>query len=467
MAPSDLLLLDEPTNHLDLDAILWLERWLAAYRGTLILISHDRDFLDATVDGIAHIEHTRLTWYRGGYSDFERIRAERLAVQQASHEAEQRRAAELRAFVDRFRAQATKARQAQSRLKALERLQGTEAVRVAGGPRLSFPVPLRNPDRLLTLDRALLGHGSTPLLHNVTLRVSSGERIGILGRNGAGKTTLMRSLAGQLPLIEGERTTARDLELGYFAQHQIDELDLDASPLLALRRLAPQAREQDLRDWLGRFGFGGERVEQPIRDASGGEKARLAFALIVHARPNLLLLDEPTNHLDLGMREALVEALADFAGAVVLVSHDRHLLAATVDTLMLVNDGRVEAFDGDLADYARWSASRQQQASSGGADGAREARRAVREGQEAQRQARLRERRPLQKELETLEKKLAKLGSERDSLDTELADPGVYAGGAGGRLAELTQRKAAVQGEISRLEERWLELGEALEALDT
>ncbi len=465
MAPSDLLLLDEPTNHLDLDAIIWLERWLASYRGTLLMVSHDRDFLDATVAAIAHIEQGRLGWYRGGYSDFERIRAERLAVQQASHEAEQRRAAELRAFVDRFRAQATKARQAQSRLKALERLQTTEAVRVAGGPRLTFPEPLKNPERLLTLDTARIGHDDRPLLDGVNLRISRGERIGILGRNGAGKTTLMRALAGDLPLLAGERVTARDLELGYFAQHQIDELDLDASPLLALRRLAPTTREQELRDWLGRFGFSGERVETPIRVASGGEKARLAFALIVHARPNLLLLDEPTNHLDLGMREALAEALADFGGAVVLVSHDRHLLASTVDALYLVDAGKVAEFAGDLADYARWSASRQQQASSTADDATREARRAGREGLAAERQSRLRERRPLEKELTQVERRLAALTTEQAALDAALADPALYSSGTGGQVTELTRRKTGLATEVATLEERWLQLGEALESL--
>jgi len=466
MAPSDLLLLDEPTNHLDLDAIVWLERWLASYSGTLLMVSHDRDFLDATVEGIAHIEQGRLTWYRGGYSDFERIRAERLAVQQATHEAEQRRAAELRAFVDRFRAQATKARQAQSRLKALERMQTTDAVRVAGGPRLRFPEPLRNPERLLTLDDASMGHGGQPLLTGVVLRISQGDRIGILGRNGAGKTTLMRALAGQLPLLAGERTVARDLQLGYFAQHQIDELDLAASPLLALRRLAPTAREQDLRDWLGRFGFGGERVGAPIGDASGGEKARLAFALMVHARPNLLLLDEPTNHLDLGMREALAEALADFAGAVVLVSHDRHLLASTVDSLQLVDAGRVVEFDGDLSDYARWSMARQQQASSGGNGVKREVRRAGREGQAGERQTRLRERRPLQKELEQVERRLATLASERLTLDAQLADPALYAADKA-QVNALNQRKIGLAAESATLEERWLELGATLESLTT
>jgi ATP-binding cassette subfamily F protein 3 len=465
MAPSDLLLLDEPTNHLDLDAIVWLERWLAGYRGTLLMVSHDRDFLDATVDAIAHVEQGRLGWYRGGYSNFERIRAERLAVQQASHEAEQRRAAELRAFVDRFRAQATKARQAQSRLKALERLQTTEAVRVAGGPRLTFPAPLRNPERLLSLDAASIGHGGQPLLTGVNLGIARGERIGILGRNGAGKTTLTRALAGLLPLLAGERVLARDLLLGYFAQHQIDELDLDASPLLALRRIAPAAREQDLRDWLGRFGFGGERVEAPIRNASGGEKARLAFALVVYPRPNLLLLDEPTNHLDLGMREALAEALADFAGAVVLISHDRHLLASTVDTLYLVDAGRVQAFDGDLADYARWSLARQQQAGATGDAAARAARRAGREGQAAERQARLRERRPLEKELEQVERRLTRLAEEQATLDATLADPALYASGNGARVAELTRRKTGLVAEATTLEERWLELGAALEAL--
>jgi ATP-binding cassette, subfamily F, member 3 len=473
MCPSDLLLLDEPTNHLDLDAIVWLERWLAEYRGTLLMISHDRDFLDATVEAIAHIEDSQLRLYRGGYSDFERIRAERLMAQQSQHAAEQRAIARLKSFVDRFRAKASKARQAQSRIKALERMELTAAVQARSTLQLVFPEPLRNPDQLLQLTEADLGYGSTRILQQVSFRVSQGERIGLLGRNGAGKSTLMQSLAGVIPHLSGDRVEARDLTLGYFAQHQIDALDLAASPLLMLRRIDADAREQVLRDWLGRFGFSGDSVHASVQGYSGGEKARLAFALIVYRRPNLLLLDEPTNHLDLDMRDALASALAEYSGAVVLVSHDRHLLAATVDRLVLVDGGRVEDFDGDLSDYARWSEGRRQAGAAGGGKSDRATRRAERapdsapaaERQERAGKDRQKAQRAAAKELEKIEQELSKLQARREQLEQTLADPALYSGARAQDLPALTRQKSELDASLATLESRWLELTETLEGV--
>ena len=354
MCPSDLLLLDEPTNHLDLDASLWLEQWLARYRGTLVLISHDRDFIDNTCEQIVHIENATLTRYRGNYSAFERQRAERLAQQQIAFEKQQERIAHVQSFIDRFRAKATKAKQAQSRIKELERMEMLVPAHVDSPFDFAFPKPDRFSDPLLNLSQATLGYTDKPLLQNINLSIHPGSRIGLLGANGAGKSTLLKSLAGALPLLSGERVTGEHLKLGYFTQHQLEALDLDASPALHIQRMSPQAREQEIRDFLGGFNFRGETALAPIRHSSGGEKARLALALIVWQKPNLLLLDEPTNHLDLEMCHALTVALQEFEGAVVVVSHDRHLLRNTVEELMLVSDGRVREFDGDLQDYSNW-----------------------------------------------------------------------------------------------------------------
>lgn len=458
MCPSDLLLLDEPTNHLDLDAILWLEQWLASYRGTLIMVSHDRDFLDATVNNIAHIENAEFRMYRGGYSDFERIRAERLLAQQSKHLAEERAAARLRAFVERFRAKATKARQAQSRLKALERMEVTAAVRERGAARMEFPEPLHKPEQLISMSEAELGYGSTRILTGVGLEVMNGERIGLLGRNGAGKTTLMQSLAGVLPLLAGKRQEARELNLGYFAQHQIDALDLKTSPLVLMKRLDPDGREQVLRDWLGRFGFSGDTVNAGIKDYSGGEKARLAFALLVYRRPNLLLLDEPTNHLDLEMRAALADALADYQGAVVLVSHDRNLLTVSVERLVLVDSGKVSEFDGDLNDYARWSEQKRQSLVAEPKDPAREQRRDERTRAEVDSKQKQRVDRARQRELEKLEAKLAKLEASRRELEEQLADPKIYQLANRAQQDALTEKKRVLDLTISECEEQWMML---------
>ncbi len=362
MCRSDLLLLDEPTNHLDLDAVIWLEDWLKRYPGTLLLISHDRDFLDNVVTQVAHIEQGRLTLYTGNYTAFERARAERLANQQAAFEKQQREISHMQAFVDRFRAKATKARQAQSRLKALERMTVIAPAHVDSPFHFAFKPPAKNPRPLLRLDEAAAGYGDTAIFSDARFSLNPGDRVGLLGPNGAGKSTLIKLLAGDLTPLAGERLAAQDLAIGYFAQHQLEQLHPAHSALEHLQQLDPKASEQSLRDFIGGFGFNGDRATCPVAPFSGGEKARLVLALLVYQKPNLLLLDEPTNHLDLEMRLALAEALQDFAGAMVIVSHDRHLLRVTCDQLVLVHGGRVREFDGDLDDYPAWLAQQQRDA---------------------------------------------------------------------------------------------------------
>ena len=478
MCRSDLLLLDEPTNHLDLDAVIWLEQWLRDYRGTLLLISHDRVFLDAVVGHIAHIEQQRLTLYSGGYSEFERQRGERLAQQQALFDKQQRERAHLHKFVDRFRAKATKARQAQSRIKALERMELISAAHVDTPFHFGFRPAPPAPDPLLDVDEGAVGYGDTPVLSALTLTLRPGERIGLLGRNGAGKSTLIKLLAGQLTLQTGQRTDGKGLAIGYFAQHQLDTLRLDESPLQHMTRLDPTAREQDLRNYLGGFDFRGEKdgvgsgacVTSACGPFSGGEKSRLALALLIWRQPNLLLLDEPTNHLDLEMRHALTLALQDFDGGMVLVSHDRALLAATCDRFLLVHGGRLQAFDGDLDDYRDWLATQRaaEQAAQACPDQAADkaARKAERTQSAEERKARLATRRPLLKEAEQLERKLANWQKEKSLLDTRLADPGLYAGQDTALLQDLLKHQARLTDDIEAAELRWLEVHEALEALD-
>ncbi len=362
MSRSDLLLLDEPTNHLDLDAILWLEEWLKNYAGTLILISHDRDFLDAITDHIIHIEAGLVTLYTGNYSTFEQTRAERLAQQQQSFEKQEATRAHLQKYIDRFSAQATRAKQAQSRVKQLERMQKLAPAHVDTPFTFSFREPSKMSSPLLQLDEVNAGYGTTIIVNNIRLQLTPDSRIGLLGMNGAGKSTLIKTLAGVLDPLSGERTSSEHLNLGYFAQHQMDALDADASPMLQLGRLAgKKISDAELRAYLGSFGFSGERMDTVCGSFSGGERARLALALIVWQRPNVLVLDEPTNHLDLDMRHALTLALQDFKGAVVLVSHERQLIASVCDDLLLVHGGVCRTFDGDLADYAQWLKQTRQQ----------------------------------------------------------------------------------------------------------
>lgn len=362
MSPNELLLLDEPTNHLDLDAVLWLETWLRQRDGTLVLISHDREFLDGVTNMTLHIEKGEVSLVTGNYSAFERWRAARLGNQQAAHEKAQARRKELQSFVDRFRAKATKAKQAQSRLKMLERMGETQAVRVETPFTFSFRQPAALPSPLVVLQKCELGYGDTTVLNGVNLTVQSGDRIGLLGANGAGKSTLVKALVGDLPLMSGSRVPAQKLSIGYFAQHQVDQLRSDHSPLQAMLSHDPLLREAEARTFLGTFGFQGEQALQSAATLSGGERARLALALIVHARPNLLLLDEPTNHLDITMRQALADALASFGGALLVISHDRTMLRTVVDSLWLVAEGSLQPFDDDLDGYAKWLASRRHQA---------------------------------------------------------------------------------------------------------
>jgi len=464
---ADLLLLDEPTNHLDLDAVLWLEQWLKSTPATLLLISHDRDFLDAVVGQILAIEQQRLTLTSGGYSDYERARAERLASQQSAFEAQQREIAHLNSYIDRFRAKATKARQAQSRIKMLERMETVVAAHVDSPFHFSFRAPSALPDPLLVIENAAAGYAGRQILEHITLTLRPGCRIGLLGQNGAGKSTLVKLLAGAIKQQGGERKEARALNIGYFAQHQLEQLRADESPLQHLLRLEPTTPEQELRDYLGGFDFRGDMATRAVEPFSGGEKSRLALALLIRSKPNLLLLDEPTNHLDLEMREALTLALQDYQGGMVVVSHDRHLLRTCADELLLVADGRAAPFDGDLDDYAAWLARRRnaEKAPQPEAAAGKTERQQQRAEAKAGRQALLAQRRPLLKEIEQLEKKLARWSDEKAALETRFADPDFYAGSDRQQSEELHRQAAALGEQIDAAEQRWLEVHEALENL--
>ncbi|WP_337056137.1 ATP-binding cassette domain-containing protein [Pseudomonas sp. USHLN015] len=467
MCPSELLLLDEPTNHLDLDAILWLEEWLKGYPGTLLLISHDRDFLDAVVDNVAHLEQQKLTLYRGGYSAFERTRAERLAQQQQAYEKQQAQRAHMEKYIARFKAQATKARQAQSRIKALERLEELAPAHVDS----PFDFVFREADKisspLLDVAEGQLGYGDKVVLQQVKLQLVPGARIGLLGPNGAGKSTLIKTLSGELAPVAGRLARGENLAIGYFAQHQLDSLDPKASPLLHLQRLAPTEREQTLRDFLGGFDFRGDRCDEPVLNFSGGEKARLALALIAWQKPNLLLLDEPTNHLDLEMRLALTMALQEFAGAVLVVSHDRHLLKSTTDEFLLVADGRIQPFEGDLDDYARWLVdyrARQAPASTPAAGaGTGTDKRAQRQAAAALRQQLA----PHKREAEKLEKELGTLHEKLAAVESRLGDSGLYEASRKDELRDLLAEQARLKAREGELEEKWLEALELLENLQS
>jgi ATP-binding cassette subfamily F protein 3 len=460
MCRSDLLLLDEPTNHLDLDAVLWLEEWLRRYAGTLVVVSHDREFLDHVVSHVLHIADGGAELFAGDVSGFERKRAERMAQRQVAHERQQRERARLQRFVDRFKAQATKARQAQSRVKALERMTEIAAVRAESGIEFEFAASDALPDPLLTLDDATVGYGERRIVEHVKLSLRPGDRIGLLGANGAGKSTLIKTIAGTLAPLTGQRLANRGLATGYFAQHQVEQLDGAATPVQHLLRISPALGEQAARDFLGTFGFGAERALATADGFSGGEKARLALALIVFQRPNLLLLDEPTNHLDIDTREALAEALQDFSGAVVLVAHDRGLLRATCDEYLLVRDGRVQPFAGDLDDYARFVLRGEPSAAATGSANGGDARRDARRDRASQRERIA----PLKNEVDRLGQRIAVLESERAGVQTELADPALYAGGNGDRIAGLVRRQGQLATEIAALEDAWLDAHAALES---
>lgn len=472
MCRSDLLLLDEPTNHLDIDAILWLEGWLRAYPGTLLLIAHDREFLDRVCDRIVNIEQGTARAYRGNYSAFEAQRAAMLAEQSTLHARQQREIRHMESFVERFRAKASKARQAQSRLKALERMQLIAPAHVDSATfEFSFFEPEKLPRPLLAIEEESAGYGDRVLLEGVSLHLSPGDRIALLGRNGAGKSTCMKLLAGVLEPLRGTRTAARDLRVGYFAQHHLEQLDAQSSPLGNLLRAggerAARLDDQQRRDYLARFGFRGDRVFEAVAPFSGGEKARLVLALVTFQRPNLLLLDEPTNHLDLEMRQALAVALQDYAGAVVLVSHDRHLLNSVADQFHVVHHGRVEIFDGDLEDYARWlAAGAGAQASTDAGGGKTPMQEAVADRRQRRRsgageRARLA---PLRAEVERAERELERCTHERAELESELADPRAYAASGKSRLTELLARQAELAARVEVLEAAWLSAHEQLEA---
>jgi ATP-binding cassette subfamily F protein 3 len=463
MAPSDLLLLDEPTNHLDLDAVLWLEEWLRRYQGTLLVISHDREFLDGVITHTLHLNEGRAKLYTGNYSAFERQRAEQLRLQQIAHEREQAERAHLQSFIDRFKAKASKAKQAQSRMKRLEKMAGTEAIRAERPFRFQFAVPDRLPDSMLQLEDVEAGYAGTPpavILRDVRFRLEAGERVGLLGPNGAGKSTLVKTLVGELPALHGERKVHKDLKIGYFAQHTVESLREGASPFDHLQDKAPGVGAQVLRDFLGGWNFAGDRAFESVDGFSGGERARLALALIAWDKPNLLLLDEPTNHLDLDMREALADALADFDGALVLVSHDRHLLGMVCDSFWRVADHKVEAFDGDLDDYARWlrargAAPKKAEAEAKPTESAADRRRAAAAQRESEKASRQR--------VKKIETRVAAIDDELGKLEQKLADPETY-NGPTAELMKLSQRQAELRKEKETLEAEWLELYELLEA---
>lgn len=476
MSRSDLLLLDEPTNHLDLDAILWLEDWLNAYEGTLILISHDRDFLDAVTDHILHIENQELTLYTGNYSTFEVTRSERLAQQQQAFEKQVEARAHLQKFIDRFKAKATKARQAQSRIKQLEKMQLLAPAHVDTPFTFSFREPTKMSSPLLTLDQAEIGYPGKSIAGKINLQITPSSRIGLLGMNGAGKSTLIKSLVGDLALLNGQRKASELLNIGYFAQHQMDALDAQASPMLQLSRLADkQISEATLRSFLGSFGFSGERMDTPCESFSGGERARLALALIVWQRPNVLILDEPTNHLDLDMRHALSMALQDFEGAVVLVSHERQLIASVCDDLLLVHAGRCTEFAGDLQDYAKWlREARQQQinaqtALAQASASTNKTAAPAKIDKEAQRKLaaqRREETRPLRKKIEQCESQIEKIQPRLASIEEQLADSSLYEASRKEDLLKLMNEQTSLKTTLEQAEETMLELMMELETLE-
>ncbi|MFT4172786.1 MAG: ATP-binding cassette domain-containing protein [Rhodocyclaceae bacterium] len=469
MCRSDLLLLDEPTNHLDLDAVVWLEKWLTGYRGTLLLISHDRDFLDACITHIAHLDRQRLTLYSGNYTAFEEQHAAQLAQQQAMFDKQQRQIAHLNKYIDRFRAQATKARQAQSRIKALARMEHIAAAHVDTPFDFSFLAPERASDPMVTLHDAAIGYGERRVIDALSLTLRPGARLGLLGPNGAGKSTLIKLLAGEMGVQNGEALFGKGVAIGYFAQHQLEQLRPDESPIQHLQRLEPTTREQDLRDYIGGFDFRGAMADAAIGPFSGGEKSRLALALLIRRRPNLLLLDEPTNHLDLDMRHALTVALAEYEGSMVLVSHDRALLRTVCNDFLLVADGKAAPYDGDLDDYLGWLEARRACESTGTSDEQaaqdKASRLQARADAAAERQAKLARRRPLVKEIEQLEKKLAGWQGEKKLLDERLADPTLYTQGDSAQLQAFLKRQAELATAIDEAEMRWLEAQAELEEI--
>jgi ATP-binding cassette subfamily F protein 3 len=474
---ADLLLLDEPTNHLDLDAILWLEGWLRSYGGTLLMISHDREFLDAIIDRVLHIENRRITVYSGNYSQFEQKRTEELALQATLQVRQARRIAEITAFVNRFRASATKSRQAQSRLKMLERMERIVPAHVDSPFDFEFAAPLKTPRPLLTLERAVCGYEGSRLIAGVDLSVSPQDRIALLGPNGAGKSTFIKLMAGEIAPMSGKRLAAADLNIGYFAQQQLERLRLDCDSFWHVRNFGgldfAGGDEQSVRDHLGRFGFSGERAFEPVATFSGGEKARLTLALLVARRPNLLLLDEPTNHLDIDMRHALTVALQNFTGGLVVVSHDRHLINSVADTLLLVADGKVTPFDGNLDDYQKWLQSRgktpRDSRAKGGAFDRVKGGPGKGSGSDGAAFDKLRSRDPiakLRRQLEQVEQRLEQLAGERRLLDALGPTGPLPAAQQSDDDESLARRRANLARDAAVLEAQWIEIGTALEAAE-
>ena len=462
MKRADLMLLDEPTNHLDIDAVVWLQNWLLAYEGTLLVISHDREFLDAICTHTLHLAELKATLYTGNYSQFERMRAERLAQQAATLAAQQRTIAHLQKFVDRFKAKASKARQAQSRVKMIERIQLVAPVVADSEFSFDFPQPEKLPSPLIRLHDAAVGYGDRTVLSHVKLSLEPGQRIGLVGPNGEGKSTLVKLLAGELPVRAGEMTRHPDLRVGYFAQHQLEQLDPEATPLEHFKKLDPGKGEQELRNVLGSFNFVGDRVFEKVGPFSGGEKARLSLAMVVYRKPNLLLLDEPTNHLDLDMRQALELALQDYDGAVVLVSHDRHLVGATCDQLVRVCDGAVGEFDGDLDDYAKWLSARGNAPRNEGGAAKPASERSSRQNDKAAKK----QERALRDALKKAEAEMEQLQKAMQQADAEVAAPGFFQQDKFKVLA-ATQRQAEARRKLDEAESRWLAAAEAVEALSS
>ena len=468
LCPSDLLLLDEPTNHLDLDAVIWLERWLRQYPGTLILISHDRDFIDSVVDKIIHIEQMQLHEYTGNYSSFERQRAEKLAQQQASYDKQQKQIGHMHSYIDRFRYKASKAKQAQSRIKALERMQELLPAHVDSQFSFSFREPDALPMPLLTMDKVSAGYEDLLILDQIKLNLVPGSRIGLLGRNGAGKSTLIKLLSHDLEPFSGKLEVNPNAKIGYFAQHQLEYLRLDETPLDHLSRLAPDEKELPLRNFLGSFGFQGDKALDKVGPFSGGEKARLVLALLVWQKPNLLLLDEPTNHLDLEMRHALTMALQAFEGAMVVVSHDRHLLRTTTDDLYLVHDKQVEPFVGDLDDYHKWLSEQQKIEKRPTEDATKNIAPSSNRKEQKRLEAEFRKKlTPYKKQLSVSEALMDKLTAQLEKIEEQLADSGLYEHSEKVRLTDMLKQQAETKASLEEAEMNWMEAQETIESMQS
>ena len=465
MCRSDVLLLDEPTNHLDLPAILWLERWLKRYEGILLVVSHDRDFLDQVCTRIAHIDNRAMTLYTGNYSQFESLRAEQLAQQQAMFVQQQKQIKHIQSYVDRFRYKASKARQAQSRIKMLERMEQIAPAHVDSPFRFHFFEPKKQPQHLLGLTDAAVGYGDDVVLDGIDLHLAAGDRIGLLGVNGAGKSTLVKALSTGSTMLSGERVVSKDTQIGYFAQHQLELLRTDESPIEHLREYAPEDREQDHRNYLGRFGFSGERIFEPVAPFSGGVSARLVLALMIRQAPNLLLLDEPTNHLDLEMRQALSVALIEYTGALVVISHDRHLLRSVCDELLIVHDGIVDRFNRSLDDYPAWLREQEEIAEQGADKWEDAPAKKVNKKQLRQQQAQQRQRtKPLRDAVAKVEKALAVQRQRLAAFEEQLADESLYTDtGRKDELTRIVKEQAEAKAAIESLEWEWLEASEKLE----